>query len=694
MFNFIKKLLGISNDTHDSSPLTLSEQLLTSESHSNTDKYFEILAKLQEAISKREYKAAASLTIKSLNQIPALIKSEKQKYGSFDITSIPALEHGGTILALLGMKNELIKMKDLVYSTPALEPWRTTINKHLEDISFFTHILEVIAENPNCQQTDVKKLIGYNDGRRVANLLSWLDKAGKIVRTKKGKTYTLTLPDKNNTQIKLPKRQVQSHRTDNKAPKCREISLKNLTFIPLPRAPYRWEDMKSGRSPKPIKDATNWFEIRDTDQWGITTVDEIPKHERPDPAFRKIYPMDTGILMVDDLGKSEICSALPVAVIRFGREGRKIVEKPLLHDIYRIGVNPLGNGFIAISRECVAHAYDDSFNLLLETTMRDFPEVKALQKRLNIDDEQLKNHLRCVTMSFDNIRYLFTGVDEAWCIDMEGRCLWGVRLPPKEGWTKISEPSEIIGTSEEIMNALSIMDLNLPLTTDELKMRYRELAKKWHPDKNPNNPNAEEKMKKLNNAAEILTGIDSQALPSFTGATFMKEYSKHKFSTGGIEFTISMGMQVSEVYAADWIYAASFSGRNNSVYIASYSGKIVQLNSEGQPIRAYDIGAVPKRIIDTDDYLYFLTDTRLYVLCEDSLVALIDVLDAGELVMAQTGFGLLQKKCFQWFTEDGKHVGTVVTKNPIRRVYYIPQGMIVETRQRRAIINGVKTWWE
>jgi hypothetical protein len=36
----------------------------------------------------------------------------------------------------------------------------------------------------------------------------------------------------------------------------------------------------------------------------------------------------------------------------------------------------------------------------------------------------------------------------------------------------------------------------------------------------------------------------------------------------------------------------------------------------------------------------------------------------------------------------------VVSKDPIRRVYSAGGGMIVETRQRRAVVQGVTTWWE
>ena len=96
----------------------------------------------------------------------------------------------------------------------------------------------------------------------------------------------------------------------------------------------------------------------------------------------------------------------------------------------------------------------------------------------------------------------------------------------------------------------------------------------------------------------------------------------------------------------------------------------------------YDIGSVPRRIVDTGDYLYLLTDTRLYVLQDDTLHALVDTLDGGDLIVAQTAFGLLEKKRLRWFREDGRHLGTVLSKDPIRRVYTTGEGMVVESRQR------------
>ncbi len=98
--------------------------------------------------------------------------------------------------------------------------------------------------------------------------------------------------------------------------------------------------------------------------------------------------------------------------------------------------------------------------------------------------------------------------------------------------------------------------------------------------------------------------------------------------------------------------------------------------------------------MDTGDYLYLLTDTRLYVLHDDALHAVVDTFDGGDLVVAQTAFGLLEKKRLRWFREDGRHLGSLVSKDPIRRVYSKGGGIVIETRQRRAVVQGVPTWWE
>ena len=142
--------------------------------------------------------------------------------------------------------------------------------------------------------------------------------------------------------------------------------------------------------------------------------------------------------------------------------------------------------------------------------------------------------------------------------------------------------------------------------------------------------------------------------------------------------------------AQDWIYEASFLSKGGGAFLATYSGKVVEVNDAGIPNRVYDVGSVPSEIVDAGNYLYILTPTRLYVMeGRDSLVAFVDVFRQGRLLVTPTGFGLLDSKSFQWFTSSGTKIGEIITRHPIRALYDSADGAIVETRQHRAIVKGL-----
>ena len=113
----------------------------------------------------------------------------------------------------------------------------------------------------------------------------------------------------------------------------------------------------------------------------------------------------------------------------------------------------------------------------------------------------------------------------------------------------------------------------------------------------------------------------------------------------------------------------------------------------GVPVRVYDVGTVPSEIVDTGHYLYFLTPTRLYVLEGPyRLVAFVDVFRQGRLLVTSTGFGLLDSKCFQWFTPSGAKIGEITTRDPIRALYDSDDGTVLETRQHRTVVNGLRLY--
>jgi hypothetical protein len=695
--NFLKHLFGAPAPRNISPQPTSSIEtaipLVRSREDRATTAYFETMAGMQGAVSERDFGKAARLVRENLSQIPQWIKETSSDYGSFDIGSVPALEQGGRVLALAGDHEGLAEMARIVATNPALEAWADQVEKHQKDAALFLAIQKVVAETPGCLQTDVKELIGETDGSNVAVLISYLEKAGKLARVKAGRTYKLLPAGSPEIPPSPPQVRASSHRTDKERPKLREIDISKLSYVPLPRSPPKWEEAQAGRERARIAEAVEHFEVRDAD-WQIVSVTKTPPSDRPDPAFRQTYASGSGVILIDDLGKAEGLGAVAAAAMRFDRQGRQSAKAGLDRDVYRVGVHPLGQGLVAMSQDCTLHAYSDDLHKIIETDLATSPEIEALRSRFEIRDRELKNHIRCVALSRDLTRYLFTAVDEAWCVSAEGRGLWGAKLPLKEGWTRVEASSDRYGTSEEVNQALDLMGLALPITAEELKGRYRQLAKQWHPDLNRDDASAEGKMKALTSAAEVLTGIESKSVAGYAGASFVQEIDRQDFEAVGMSFSATMSIQVSERFASDWIYAASFAAATNAVYLAGYSGRVVQVDDNGIGLRVYDIGCVPRQIVDTGDYLYMLTSTRLYVLKSDALHAVIDTFDGGELIVSANGFGLMEKKRLRWYHSGGDYIGSIVTKDPIRRVYWADDAMVVESRQRRAVICGVPNWWD
>src|ERR1700726_1453227 len=57
--------------------------------------YYDTMSKMQGAISRGDYDTAARFISENLSRIPAWITETLKQYGSFNISSIPALQDGG-----------------------------------------------------------------------------------------------------------------------------------------------------------------------------------------------------------------------------------------------------------------------------------------------------------------------------------------------------------------------------------------------------------------------------------------------------------------------------------------------------------------------------------------------------------------------------------------------------------------------
>ncbi|MGB3514198.1 MAG: J domain-containing protein [Microcoleaceae cyanobacterium] len=64
---------------------------------------------------------------------------------------------------------------------------------------------------------------------------------------------------------------------------------------------------------------------------------------------------------------------------------------------------------------------------------------------------------------------------------------------------------------QNFRNYYQILDISKDASVDEIKKAYRRLARQFHPDVNPDNKEAEEKFKDINEAYDILSDIEKRA---------------------------------------------------------------------------------------------------------------------------------------------------------------------------------------
>ena len=125
---------------------------------------------------------------------------------------------------------------------------------------------------------------------------------------------------------------------------------------------------------------------------------------------------------------------------------------------------------------------------------------------------EVRTSIRCVDVTSDNTAFLFTIADSAFLVNMFGETIWARSMPLGEGWVREFVKGDRVGTSQEVFDALTFMQLTLPVTREQVRKHYRELSLKYHPDLNHSLNDQGEMMKKLNMHHDVLTGMDSEQL--------------------------------------------------------------------------------------------------------------------------------------------------------------------------------------
>src|SRR6187431_120230 len=81
-----------------------------------------------------------------------------------------------------------------------------------------------------------------------------------------------------------------------------------------------------------------------------------------------------------------------------------------------------------------------------------------------------------------------------------------------------------------------ILEINKNATEADIKKGYRKLARKYHPDLNPNNKEAERKFKELNEANEVLSNPENRKKYDQYGENWQhgEEYERQNSSNSSI----------------------------------------------------------------------------------------------------------------------------------------------------------------
>jgi hypothetical protein len=431
------------------------------------------------------------------------------------------------------------------------------------------------------------------------------------------------------------------------------------------------------------------FTASEESGWTLVEERKLQKEERPHPSFEIAAVDESGTWLLDRTGKSLDQSNGKSVLRRLDRSGCLLGEKSLAHDAYRTSTGVAGSSISIMDSSGGLHIYDAGLNLVLEKNLREDPRVVEHFRMIDTNYwGEFRSQVRAVDIAPEEDRYLFTLADEAWCCTLSGQAVWGVVMPLKEGWKRVVGRTERVGVGHEIDEALRLFGLSLPISPTDIKRKYRSLAQTHHPDRNPDDPRATEKMKVINSAFEVLTGVDPNTL-TFEESDmtyFARTGPDHVIDVNGFRLEIILTGDTPQ----DWVYAASFAAADGGAYVATYSGKVVLLSREGCPLMIYDIGTCPSEIVDIDQHSYFLTPTRLYIV-EDrtKLAAFIDVFQQGRLIVSENGFGLLTTKRLQWFASAGKKVGELVARDPIRIIHAHKNGALVKTRQHQVEVHGL-----
>lgn len=691
------------------------------------DAYFRAKSRLEEAFRRRDYAGAAPHAREGLERLVAWMRALRAAGRPLEVRRIPALERGGTALVLVGDREGIAEMRRVVESEPELAPWVERVREHELAARLAPRIETLVRERPVCLRSELKGLLGVDDARLLGRLIRNLVDAGRIASIRAGRNWRLLPPDSPEAMRQWPSespptRPVRSHRTDEEPAPLRDVEVAGIRRIALPRAVAPWEHPFEERLATPLPEAKDDFEVRDA-SWRLRSVERLRADERPDPAFRRFHPSRSGLFLTTDRRRRPHYGGNETGAVRYDRSGRAAARKTLPHGSCRFYCPPFGRALVTVSRSGIVRAYDEGLRTILETPLEEAPEVRAWRSGLPEGRTEPEVFAPTIAISPDAGRYLFGLDDRVVCVSRDGRGLWSLRFP-KPGW---------LPADDYYAEGEDLTGIGPPPAPDE---RHRPQKRGFM--RFPGGMSSEEFVAALGSDRGNDEGSDEGNDAGSDGAVgagderpeaqapdradpwrpaFIRERSRIEL-VGALGVLSIRKIEACDTKPAHPILDVAFSSSGDTAFVATRDGLIIAVDGDGVPLRAYEgiagddrppnrrepPGSIPgpvdlsptardpRRIVHRDDYLYLMTLGQVYVLRGDTLLVVLDLTRDEDFYCTRSGFFLHEPKRVRAFRKDGGFLGSILSKDPIRRLHQAGNDTVIETRTQRAVVSGIPVW--
>lgn len=404
---------------------------------------------------------------------------------------------------------------------------------------------------------------------------------------------------------------------------------------------------------------------------------ERPKGERP-LRWQERHVTPKGFVAVHRVYDEQAGGYGSCRIQTYSPEGEIVSAKDLAQSFYRLKICPAGEHVIG---------YSDDLQMSLWTLNGD----KLAERSIGREAEDNKYHVRCIDLSEDARQCLFTSTTRAYLLDQRLRTLHAWIMPAPEGY-RVERGGQDAET-EEIERALATLELTGQPTQEETKTQFRRLALRYHPDRNPGDPAAQERMKEIIAAYRMVS--EGDVLAALEGLGDRESYCKilHETESEIPGTGLSMKFTISMSGPGDWIYASHMAPHAERIYLGCYSGMIYCVDPGGNVLKVYSTDAPIDGILERKGYLYVWTHTSLYVLEDDKAANHIDLREGG--LECFTEWGLIVRKglSFILYSEGGAWIGTVHFPKEPREVIPTATGLVAYTTKEcfRVLLSGPST---